>query len=43
MFDWSNNHVHIEIFKQIKIINGPIVKNEINNILKTDGFIFPMQ
>jgi flap endonuclease-1 len=43
MFDLSKNHVNIEIFKQIKIINGPIVKNEINNILKTDGFIFPMQ
>jgi 5'-3' exonuclease len=41
MFDLSKNHVNIEIFKQIKIINGPIVKNEINDILKTDGFIFP--
>ena len=43
MFDLSKNHVNIEIFKQIKIINGPIIKDEINEILKKDGFIFPMQ
>ena len=42
MFDLSKNHVNIDIFKQIKIINGPILKNQINDILKTDGFIFPM-
>lgn len=35
-----NNRFDIKIFEKIKIINGPIIKNEIINILKTDGFIF---
>lgn len=35
-----NNHFDIKVFEKIKIINGPIIKNEIINILKTDGFIF---
>lgn len=30
----------IKVFKKIKIFNGPIIKNEIKNILKTDGFLF---
>jgi len=41
MFDLSENHLNIDIFKNIKIINGPVIKNEIYNILKTDGFLFP--
>ena len=41
MFDLSNNHLNIKIFEKIKIINGPVMKYEINNLLKTDGFIFP--
>ena len=40
MFDLSNNY-HIKNFEDIKIKNGPILKNELMNILKTDGFIFP--
>jgi len=41
MFDLSENHLNIDIFKNIKIINGPVIKNEIYNILKKDGFLFP--
>jgi 5'-3' exonuclease len=43
MFDLSKNHYNIEVFKNIKIINGPIMKNELNDILKLDGFMFPLQ
>ena len=35
-----NNRFDIKVFEKIKIINGPIIKNEIIKILKTDGFIF---
>jgi len=42
MFDLNINHFDIKVFEKIKIINGPIVKDEIKNILKTDGFIFPV-
>lgn len=31
----------IKIFEKIKIINGPIITDDIKQILKTDGFIFP--
>jgi flap endonuclease-1 len=40
MFELNHNHVNIKIFENIKIVNGPIIKNEINNLLKTDGFLF---
>ena len=43
MFDLSKNHYNVQIFKEIKIINGPIMKNDLNDILKDDGFIFPLQ
>jgi hypothetical protein len=43
MFDLSKNHYNIQLFKDIKILNGPIMKNELNDILKTDGFIFPLK
>jgi flap endonuclease-1 len=36
-----NNHLNIQVFEKIKIINGPINKDEVHNILKIDGFIFP--
>lgn len=42
MFDLSNNHYNIKIFEKIKIVNGPIDNCEIKNILKTDGFLFPV-
>jgi len=41
MFDLTNNHMNIKNFENIKIANGPILKGEIKEILKTDGFIFP--
>ena len=40
IFDLSVNHNSIINFENIKIINGPVDKNEIKNILKTDGFLF---
>jgi flap endonuclease-1 len=36
----SNNHYNIKHFENIKISNGPILKNELKDILKTDGFLF---
>ena len=42
IFDLNKNHCNVKIFENIKIINGPIQKQEINAILKTDGFIFPI-
>ena len=42
MFDLNSNHFNIKIFEKIKIINGPILKDNIKNILKTDGFLFPL-
>ncbi len=41
IFDLSQNHYNIKLFEKVKIVNGPIMKNEIYNILKTDGFLFP--
>lgn len=41
MFDLSQNHYNIKHFEKVKITNGPIVKEEIYTILKTDGFLFP--
>jgi flap endonuclease-1 len=43
MFDLNVNHDNIKLFENIKIINGPIIKNDIKNILKTDGFLFPVE
>jgi len=40
MFDLSRNHVKVQIFDSIRIANGPILKEEIQNILKMDGFLF---
>ena len=42
MFDLNINHFDIKIFEKIKIINGPVIENDIKNILKTDGFLFPV-
>ena len=41
MFD-INLNPKLKIFEKIKIMNGPIMRIEINEILKTDGFIFPI-
>jgi hypothetical protein len=42
MFDLSCHNYNLESFKSIKIANGPIIKNVIKEILKADGFIFPL-
>ena len=41
IFDLNNGHTNIKVFENIKIANGPIMKENIKNILKTDGFLFP--
>lgn len=41
MFDLSQNHYNIKLFEKIKIVNGPVMKDDIKNILKADGFLFP--
>ena len=40
MFDITENHFDLENFKKIKIINGPSKETQIQEIMKTDGFIF---
>lgn len=40
MFDLNVNHDKLDIFKHIKIINGPIRHDEIETIMKEDDFIF---
>ena len=42
IFDLKRNQTNNKILENIKIANGPIQKNEIYNILKNDGFIFPL-
>lgn len=42
IFDLNNSDFDFKIFEKIKIVNGPIIKHDIINILKTDGFIFPV-
>ena len=34
-----NSHENIRVFENIKITNGPIMKNELYSILEDDGFI----
>ena len=34
-----NSHENIRVFENIKITNGPIMKNELYSILENDGFI----
>jgi hypothetical protein len=41
IFDLTQNHYNIKLFEKVKIANGPIMKKEIYDILKTDGFLFP--
>lgn len=40
IFDLNVNHYNIKIFEKIKIVNGPIITDDIKKILKTDGFLF---
>lgn len=41
LFDIQTNHIEVQKFDCIRIANGPILKNEIQDILKLDGFIYP--
>jgi hypothetical protein len=34
-------HCNMETVDNIKIVNGPIIWDDVNNILQTDGFLFP--
>jgi len=40
MFNLNDNHFDLEIFKKIKIVNGPSRQETIQNIMKNEGFIF---
>jgi len=41
IFDLSKNHTDMKTFDSIKISNTAILKDDLQEILKTDGFIFP--
>ena len=41
MFKLTNTHLQMDNFEQIKITNGQIMYSDMQEILKTDGFIFP--
>lgn len=43
MFDLSKTNFNSQLkpFEKIKIVNGPVMHDEIYDILKTDGFLFP--
>jgi flap endonuclease-1 len=43
IFDLTKNHENIKRFEDIKISNSVTLKEEIVEILKTDGFIFPCE
>ena len=34
-------HCNMETIENINIVNGPIIWEDIHNILQTDGFLFP--
>jgi flap endonuclease-1 len=40
MFNLDCDHDKLDIFKNIKIVNGPIKQDEIENIMKQEDFIF---
>ena len=41
IFDLSKNHTNMKTFDSIKIANTSILKKDLQEILKTDGFLFP--
>lgn len=41
LFDIQSNHHNIKKFNKIKIVNSDINRDEMRNILKSAGFIFP--
>lgn len=40
MFNLDDNHEQLDIFKNIKIVNGPVIQDDIVNIMKQEDFIF---
>lgn len=42
MFDLNKSHCKLKKFENIKIMNGPILKDEIKTIIQKEGFIFPL-
>jgi len=42
IFDISNTHINIKLFDKLKNSNGAIDKKSLSDILKNDGFIFPI-
>ena len=40
MFDLSVEHYNLDVFKHIKIINGPINNDLLHKIMSEEGFIF---
>ena len=42
MFDLTNTHFNIKKFEKIKIANCAVQRKELNDILRRDGFIFPL-
>jgi 5'-3' exonuclease len=43
MFTLDNNNSNLDIFKEIKIVNGPIKQDEIEKIMEEEDFIFCKQ
>jgi flap endonuclease-1 len=41
MFNLNHEHYNVKVFEKIKIVNGPLISDDIKNILKYDGFLFP--
>ena len=41
IFDLDKDHQKIKHFENVKIINGPIMKDDVRKIIKREGFIFP--
>ena len=40
MFDLSLDNYKLEVFNNIKIINGPIIEHLVQEIMRDEGFIF---
>ena len=40
MFNINDNHNNLDVFKKLKIMNGPVIYDCIKNIMKEEGFIF---
>jgi hypothetical protein len=40
MFNLECDHEKLEVFNKIKIVNGPIRQDDIENIMKEEDFIF---